>query len=130
PAERVRASSLLVIPTALAPAVGPVLGGVFVTDVSWRWVFYVNVPIGLAALAFGGVFRADQRLGHAGASDLPGFLLSGAGLGLLMYGVSEGPDAGWRHPPIVASHAACSSPPPASPHCSRSGRPRACGGPG
>jgi MFS family permease len=39
PADRVRAPSLLVIPTALAPAAGPVLGGVLDTDVSWRWVF-------------------------------------------------------------------------------------------
>src|SRR5256885_1996408 len=55
----------------------------------------VNVPIGLAALAFGVVFLADQRLDHAGTFGLPGFLLSGAGLGLLMYGVSEDPNTGW-----------------------------------
>lgn len=103
PAERVRASSLLVIPTALAPAIGPVLGGVFVTHVSWRWVFYVNVPIGLAALAFGLVFLTEQHLDRAGAFDVPGFLLSGGGLGLLMYGVSEGPNTGWGHAQIVAS---------------------------
>ncbi len=46
PSERVRASSILIIPTAIAPALGPVIGGLFVTDVSWRWVFYVNIPIG------------------------------------------------------------------------------------
>lgn len=103
PSERVRASGLLVIPTALAPAVGPVLGGLFVTHVSWRWVFYVNVPIGLAALAFGLAFLTDHRLDRAGAFDVPGFLLSGAGLGLLMYGVSEGPSVGWGHARIVAT---------------------------
>src|SRR6201996_1857695 len=48
PEERIRASSILVVPTALAPALGPVLGGLLVTDISWRWVFFVNVPIGLA----------------------------------------------------------------------------------
>lgn len=103
PAERVRASSILVIPTALAPAVGPVLGGLLVTDVSWRWIFYVNVPIGLAALVFGLVFLAEQRLDRAGAFDLPGFVLAGAGLGLLMYGVSEGPIKGWGAPEVVAT---------------------------
>lgn len=103
PAERVRASGILVVPTALAPAVGPVLGGLFVTDVSWRWVFYVNVPIGVAALAFGLAFLADQRLDHAGAFDLRGFLLAGAGLGLLMYGVSRGPITGWASQQIVAT---------------------------
>ena len=61
PAERVRASAILVIPTALAPALGPVIGGLFVTDLSWRWVFYVNVPIGAIAVIFGCLFLADQR---------------------------------------------------------------------
>lgn len=103
PAERVRASSILIVPTALAPAVGPVLGGVFVTDLSWRWVFFVNVPIGLAALVFGAVFLAEQRLEPSGGFDAWGFLLAGAGLGLLMYGVSEGPITGWAHRPIQAA---------------------------
>jgi EmrB/QacA subfamily drug resistance transporter len=102
PAERVRASGILVLPTALAPAIGPVLGGLFVTDVSWRWVFYVNVPIGLASLVFGLVCLGDQRLGQPGAFDLPGFLLAGAGLGAVMYGLSEGPVQGWRGAEVVA----------------------------
>jgi EmrB/QacA subfamily drug resistance transporter len=103
PAERVRASSILVIPTALAPAVGPIIGGVFVTDASWRWVFYVNVPIGICALVFGALFLADQDHPAAGRFDVAGFLTSSLGLGLLMYGVSEGPNAGWGRAPVVAS---------------------------
>ena len=101
--ERVRASAILVIPTALAPAVGPVIGGLFVTDVSWRWVFYVNVPVGLFALAFGLLFLADQDHPAARRFDLAGFVTSSLGLGLLMYGVAEGPNAGWTAGPIVAS---------------------------
>lgn len=103
PAERVRASSILVLVTGLAPATGPVLGGLFVTDLSWRWVFYVNVPIGLAAAVFGLVFLADQRLDRSGAFDLRGFVLAGAGLGLVMYAVSEGPLKGWADGAIVAT---------------------------
>ena len=61
PAERVRASRILIVPTAFAPALGPVLGGLLVTDVSWRWVFYVNVPIGLAAFVFGVLFLHEHR---------------------------------------------------------------------
>lgn len=106
PAERARASAILMIPTALAPAVGPVLGGLLVTDVSWRWIFYVNVPMGLLALAFGLMFLTDQRLDRAGSFDLPGFVLAGAGLGLLMYGVSEGPINGWGDTGILATVAA------------------------
>jgi EmrB/QacA subfamily drug resistance transporter len=102
PAERVRASAILVIPTALAPALGPVIGGLFVTDLSWRWVFYVNVPIGAVALLFGLVFLADQRPPTVARFDLPGFVASGLGLGLLMYGVSEGPNIGWATGRVLA----------------------------
>ena len=103
PAERVRASSILVIPTALAPALGPVIGGLFVTDLSWRWVFYVNVPIGILAVIFGYIFLADQRPETVGRFDLPGFLLSGVGLGLVMYGVSEGPNIGWHQGQVITT---------------------------
>ena len=105
-AERVRASAILVIPTALAPAVGPIIGGLFVTDVSWRWVFYVNVPVGVFALVFGVLFLADQDHPAAGRFDVAGFVTSSLGLGLLMYGVAEGPNIGWTAGPIVACIAA------------------------
>lgn len=106
PHERVRASSILIVPTALAPALGPVLGGLLVTDVSWRWVFYVNVPIGVAALLFGSVFLHEHRDHVPGRFDVRGFLLAGVGLGLLMYGVSEGPVTSWVAPEVLAAVAA------------------------
>ena len=103
PAERVRASSILVVPTAMAPALGPVLGGLFVTELSWRWVFYVNLPIGIAAFLFGLYFLEETGQHPTGAFDLVGFFLSAAGLGLVMYGVSEGPFRGWRDALILAT---------------------------
>ena len=103
PRERVRASAILTMPTTLAPALGPVVGGILVTDLSWRWVFYVNVPIGVAAIAFGAVFLQHQPQLKPGRFDLPGFALSGSGLGCLMYGVSEGPDLGWGSPAVVTT---------------------------
>jgi EmrB/QacA subfamily drug resistance transporter len=103
PSERVRASSILVIPTAMAPALGPVLGGLFVTEVSWRWVFYVNLPIGIAAFLFGLYFLHEQHEHPAAAFDLAGFVTSAAGLGLAMYGVSEGPFRGWTDPLILST---------------------------
>jgi EmrB/QacA subfamily drug resistance transporter len=106
PEERIRASSILTVPTTLAPALGPVLGGLLVTDLSWRWVFYVNVPIGAAALAFGARFLRQRTETKPGHFDLAGFLLSGVGLGLLMYGVSEGPDLGWGSAEVLAAAAA------------------------
>jgi EmrB/QacA subfamily drug resistance transporter len=106
PAERIRASAILTAPTTLAPALGPVLGGLLVTDLSWRWVFYVNLPIGAAALAFGAVFLRQTAESQPGRFDLAGFLLSGLGLGLLMYGVSEGPDLGWGSATVLTCVAA------------------------
>jgi EmrB/QacA subfamily drug resistance transporter len=106
PDERIRAAAILTVPTTLAPALGPVLGGLLVSDLSWRWVFYVNLPIGVAAFAFGAVFLAQPAQARPGRFDLAGFLLSGLGLGLLMYGVSEGPDLGWRQAQVLATVAA------------------------
>jgi EmrB/QacA subfamily drug resistance transporter len=106
PAERIRASAILTVPTTLAPALGPVLGGLLVTDLSWRWVFYVNVPIGAAALLFGLLFLRSVPQAEPGRFDLPGFLLAGFGLGLAMYGVSEGPVKGWSSADVLATIAA------------------------
>ncbi|HEX4217533.1 MAG TPA: MDR family MFS transporter [Acidimicrobiales bacterium] len=103
PEERVRASSILTVPTAVAPALGPVLGGLLVTDLSWRWVFFVNLPIGVAAFTFGLIFLDEHRQPHPGRFDVPGFLLSGVGFALLMFGVSDGPSRGWASPLILGS---------------------------
>jgi len=92
-----------VTPTAVAPAVGPVLGGLLVTDISWRWVFYVNLPIGAAALLFGYLCLEEQREAAPGRFDVPGFLLSGIGFALLMYGISDGPARGWGSPLVLGS---------------------------
>jgi MFS family permease len=106
PEERIRASAILTVPTTLAPALGPVLGGLLVTDLSWRWVFYVNVPIGAAALLFGLLFLRTVPQSEPGKFDLPGFLLAGFGLGLAMYGVSEGPVKGWHSADVLGTIAA------------------------
>ena len=103
PAERVRLSSRLVLPTAVAPALGPVLGGLLTTSLSWRWAFYVNVPIGLSAFVFGLAFLSEPDRTPVGAFDVKGFLLSAVGFASLTYGASEGARDGWRHGPVVAS---------------------------
>jgi EmrB/QacA subfamily drug resistance transporter len=103
PAERVRASSILTVPTTFAPAIGPVLGGLLVTDLTWRWVFFVNLPIGIAAVTFGALFLEKTEPMDAGAFDAPGFLLGGSGLGLLMYGVSEGPLKSWSSSDVIGA---------------------------
>src|ERR1017187_244044 len=105
-AERIRATRLLMVPTLLAPATGPVLGGVIVDGLSWRWIFYLNVPVGVAALVFGAAFLPPHRQHAAGRFDLPGFLLAGAGFPLVMYALNAGPGDGWAAPAIVTAFVA------------------------
>ncbi|MDX3071347.1 MDR family MFS transporter [Streptomyces sp. NPDC088354] len=95
PAKRIKAQRALMVPTAVAPAVGPVLGGWLSDAVSWHWVFLVNLPIGAAAVAFGLLFLPDYRVETPGRFDLTGFLLAGGGLSLTLYAFTEGPDQGW-----------------------------------
>jgi EmrB/QacA subfamily drug resistance transporter len=103
PAERVRAAAILTVPTTFAPALGPVIGGLLVTALSWRWVFFVNVPLGVLALAFGMMFLQGGNAMRPGPFDTAGFALAGSGLGLLMYGVSEGPIRGWNSGVVLAT---------------------------
>ena len=105
PIERAKASTVLIIPTVLAPALGPVLGGYLVTDVSWRWIFYVNLPVGIVAFAIGFLFLREDREGIAGRFDVPGFLLSGAGLALVLFALSQGPEKGWRSSEVMGAGA-------------------------
>jgi EmrB/QacA subfamily drug resistance transporter len=106
PERRARAAGLVALGISLGPATGPVLGGVLVTELSWRWCFYVNVPLGIAALAAGLLFLAEHREPAAGRLDVAGFLLAGAGLALFLYAISEAPVRGWGSPVIIATGAA------------------------
>ena len=93
PAERAQAAMIVMIPTLAAPALGPVLGGLIVTHTSWRWIFLVNVPIGV---------RVRLRLEEpprdhepaAGSFDVPGFLLSGSGARVDRVHAQRGPVGG------------------------------------
>ncbi|HTW11569.1 MAG TPA: DHA2 family efflux MFS transporter permease subunit [Solirubrobacteraceae bacterium] len=102
PQERVRVSAYTMIPTLLAPATGPILGGALVSELSWRFVFFVNVPIGLAGAIFGLLFVAEtEPEEHVAGFDLAGFVISALAIGLLMLGLAEGPDLGWSDPVVL-----------------------------
>jgi len=103
PNERVQVSRILIFPRILGPAGGPVLGGLLVSQLSWRWIFYVNVPVGIIAFLFGIAFLHEHREPAAGDFDLPGFVLAGTGFPLVMYALSEGPSRGWASLGIIAS---------------------------
>ncbi|RPF25544.1 EmrB/QacA subfamily drug resistance transporter [Streptomyces sp. Ag109_G2-6] len=79
----------------LATLSGPTLGGILVSAVGWRWIFLVNVPIGLAALALTFLVVPDIRPARTHRFDLTGVLLSGAALFCLAFGLQEGRHYQW-----------------------------------
>lgn len=101
PQERMAVGRILMFATILGPALGPILGGAIIESASWRWIFLVNIPLGLAALVFGMVFLNEHREDEAGSFDFPGFLLGGSGFAFTMYALSEGAQKGWATPKIV-----------------------------
>jgi EmrB/QacA subfamily drug resistance transporter len=101
PIERARAATIVLVPTLVAPALGPVLGGLITDTIGWRWIFFVNIPVGLTALAFGVRFLREHTEPGAGHFDVPGFVLSGFGLAATIYALSEGPRVGWDSPAVL-----------------------------
>jgi EmrB/QacA subfamily drug resistance transporter len=103
PERRARASQILIVPTAVAPAIGPIIGGLLVEDASWRWVFLINIPIAVVALAFAAAFLNQRPEPAPGPFDPRGFLLGGPGLALRLYGISQGPADGWTSAPAITT---------------------------
>jgi EmrB/QacA subfamily drug resistance transporter len=101
--ERAQASAVLAIPIAIAPTIGPILGGVLVDQASWRWIFRVNVPIGILAFFFALAVLKEHTEPDVGRFDLPGFLLAGTGLPLVLFALSRAPADGWTSTVVLAT---------------------------
>jgi len=91
--------------SGLGVALGPLVGGAVVDGLSWQWIFWINVPLGLALLPLAAGFLRESR-GPATRLDLPGVALVSTGLFGLVYGLVRGQGDGWTSPIIVASLAA------------------------
>jgi EmrB/QacA subfamily drug resistance transporter len=81
-----RAMSYLTIPALIGPILGPPLGGVLVTFLSWHWIFLINLPIGILGVALVLRYIPDYPGTPGEGLDVPGLLLSAAGLGGLVFG--------------------------------------------
>lgn len=92
--------------TGVATAVGPVLGGAITSELSWRWIFFVNLPIGVVAIAMTLLGVEESRDPEASRPDWLGFLTFSSGLGLLVYGLIESSSHAWGSSPVVAPLAA------------------------
>jgi EmrB/QacA subfamily drug resistance transporter len=103
PAQRAKASAVLAIPTVLAPASGPVLGGWLTDSVGWRWIFRVNVPVGLVALAIAFFGLKKDDITTKRPFDVPGVVLTALSFPALVYALERGAEEGWLSGPIIAA---------------------------
>jgi EmrB/QacA subfamily drug resistance transporter len=83
-----RVLNITKIVAVLAPAIGPALGGLIVSDLSWHWLFLVNVPVGVLAIVLGLRLVPRGTPDHDRTFDLPGFALIASGLPLTLYGIT------------------------------------------
>lgn len=88
--ELVSALAYLTVPALVGPVVGPVLGGFITTYFDWRWIFFINLPIGLLGIALATLFFEDVREEDVAPLDIKGFLLSSTGFAALMLGLATG----------------------------------------
>jgi EmrB/QacA subfamily drug resistance transporter len=102
PRARARALGVWGAVFGISLALGPVVGGVLVTSLSWRAIFWINIPIGVAAIILTQLFVPESKAATARRFDPWGQSLVIVTLATLTYGVIEGPSRGWGSPLIVA----------------------------
>lgn len=101
--ERAKAATAVISVAVIAPAIGPVLGGAIIEFLNWRWIFYVNVPIGIVAFIVGWLVIRDFGSERSIRFDALGFVLAGVGLGATLYGITVARDLGWTSPLVIAA---------------------------
>jgi len=89
-----RVMAIIGVPMLLGPIVGPILGGWLVEDFSWRWIFFINVPIGIAALTTSFRILPRDVAAHEHRLDWQGLFMLSPGLALLIYGLARTNAAG------------------------------------
>ena len=86
--EMIAALAWLTIPALLGPVIRPPLGGFITTYLHWRWIFYINLPIGVLGLVLTWNFITNVKEEHAPPLDKTGFALSGLGLSAFVFGLA------------------------------------------
>lgn len=101
-AERAKASAIVSVPVMLAPMLGPVFGGYLVEYVSWRWIFYVNLPVGIVGLLIGLKTLKEHREPYAAKGfDVWGLITGSSGAALALYALSQAATEGWTSGVVV-----------------------------
>ncbi|HZR39150.1 MAG TPA: MDR family MFS transporter [Ktedonobacteraceae bacterium] len=95
PQQRGTAMGFFGIPALLAPAIGPTFGGYLVTYADWQAIFYINVPVGIFAVILAAISLREAPIYRNTRFDILGFLFAAAGLGALLYALSDASTDGW-----------------------------------
>jgi EmrB/QacA subfamily drug resistance transporter len=103
PKERGMAIGIWAGVSALALAIGPLVGGLLTEHLSWHWIFFVNVPVGALAIAASYLLITESKDETHDSLDLPGLATSALGLFALTYGLIEANEYGWTSARIVGS---------------------------
>ncbi len=101
PNQRGTVMGVFGLPLLVAPAIGPTLGGYLVEYVDWRWIFTLNVPIGVLAVLLGYLILRETPRRAGARFDWAGFLLSAVGFSAALLALSKAPADGWTAPHIV-----------------------------
>ncbi len=102
PRERGAALGIWAGVSAMALAIGPLVGGLLTEHIGWNWIFYVNVPVGLVGIVAARLIIPESRdTSHEQRLDLPGLLTSGVALLALVYALIEAGSRGWTSPLIL-----------------------------
>jgi EmrB/QacA subfamily drug resistance transporter len=102
--QKGKAMGIIMTVAALGTAIGPTIGGVLTQFLSWHWIFFINVPVGIIAILLGTkVIPASTPHNQPAGFDKAGALLIFTGLAALLFAVSEGNALGWTSPTILGS---------------------------
>jgi EmrB/QacA subfamily drug resistance transporter len=87
-------------------AAGVLLGGILTDLLSWEWIFFVNIPVGIAGLVLAPILLAESKDAHGQSHDIPGAVLVTAGLSVLVLGITQGQQWGWGSARTIGAFAA------------------------
>ncbi len=107
--ERARAIGIWGGVVGLSMALGPVVGGLLVSSIGWRSIFWVNIPVGITAIILTALFVPESKAPRARRFDPVGQALVMVTLATLVYGIIEGPVRGWTAPEIIGCFAAAAA---------------------
>jgi EmrB/QacA subfamily drug resistance transporter len=101
--QRGIATAVLGIAALLAPAVGPTLGGYFITYLTWQLIFFINVPVGIIGILLALILLRKTPSQRGGRFDVPGFIFAATGLAAILYALADASTDGWTSPQVLGA---------------------------